>query len=254
METSSSARWSATRWSTPSYRPQIRIRCSSRASRAAVSGARRVPAGERRMTRPGPWVAASASAPAKIGSGFITIPPPPPKGGSSVTLCFPSAYCRRSWTSTVRSPASRAFARMLWDSGPGNIPGKSVSTSTRTSPPLRRRRHHPPRRHVDRPEERRHNGEEAFLPFGKPHDQPVVGRSRFHGDHCTQGGTPLVHHRTSHEIRPVELVLRQGGQFVAPHGHDGAGQRTRGLRGLAPPQRENGAPARTVRRNHLVFP
>src|SRR4030042_310737 len=35
MEISKSARWSATRWSTPSYRPQMRIRCSSPASRRA---------------------------------------------------------------------------------------------------------------------------------------------------------------------------------------------------------------------------
>src|SRR5512143_3750163 len=126
------------------------------------------------MTLPDPWAARSASTPAKIGSGFITIPPPPPKGGSSVTRCFPSANSRRSWTATARRPEAAARARMLWSRGPEKMPGKRVRTSTRTLPSFRGGRDDAAPRDVHRQDEGTDEGQQRLL-AAPLYGQPVVG-------------------------------------------------------------------------------
>src|SRR4030042_1801321 len=80
MEISKSARWSATRWSTPSYRPQMRIRCSSPASRRASRWVNSSPWGERRTPFPGRARMLWSSGPEKIPGKSVrmsirTLPP-----------------------------------------------------------------------------------------------------------------------------------------------------------------------------------
>src|SRR3990170_4326212 len=209
METSKSARWSATRWSTPSYRPQMRIRCSSPASRRASRWVNSSPWGERRTAFPGPNRFRIASTPVKIGSGFITIPPPPPKGGSSVTRCFPCAYSRRSCTSTASSPASLARARMLWSSGPEKIPGKSVKMSTRILPPLRGGHHDAAFCDVDLADELGKHWKEGF-PVLAPGGGAGVGRPLHLPDAVPRG----VHHFAADQVHDVVLALLRGRKLL----------------------------------------
>src|SRR3989337_4169657 len=97
---------------------------------------------------------------------------------------------------------------MLWESGPGNIPGKRVSTSIRTLgpplPPLGRGGDHPPRRRVDLAEEGRRHGKVTVLPSRPTDDQPVVGRSRLPSDHLAQRGAPPLPNRDPPPVRPGE--------------------------------------------------
>src|SRR5512140_3584601 len=141
---------------------------------------------------------------------------------------------------------------MLWASGPGNIPGKSVRTSIRMSPPLGRRGDHPPRRRVDLANEGRDHREIAILPPRPPDDQVVVGRPGLHRHHRAKGSARLVHNEAADRVDPVELVFGEGGKFVVSHGDDRLQQRFRRLDGVDPRQSENGAAARTLRRHHFV--
>src|ERR671914_1115350 len=131
METSSAGRPSATRSSTPSYRPQISTSHGSAASSRTRAWSRRRPAGERRRVRrsPGPRVSTAA----KMGAACITIPGPPPYGSSSTWRCRSSACSRMSWTRTSRTPDSMALPNRLSRSGLSKMPGKMVRMSTRTA-------------------------------------------------------------------------------------------------------------------------
>src|SRR3990170_3626641 len=250
METSKSARWSATRWSTPSYRPQMRIRCSSPASRRASRWVNSSPWGERRTAFPGPNRFRIASTPEKIGSGFITIPPPPPKGGSSVTRCFPYACSRRSCTSTASSPASLARARMLWSSGPDKIPGKSVKMSILTLPTLRGGHHDSTPCDVDLADELGNHRKEGFPVFA-PDGEPVVGRPFLHADELPDADPRSVHHFAADQVHDVVLALLRGRKLLQEDRNQGPRPLLRLIRGVDPAQRKNGEAALRLRRSHL---
>src|SRR3990172_2261236 len=177
METSKSARWSATRWSTPSYRPQMRIRCSPPASRRASRWVNSSPWGERRTAFPGPNRFRIASTPVKIGSGFITIPPPPPQGGSSVTPCFPCAY------------------------------------SPRFSPPRGGAPHGAASCDVDLGDDLGNHRKEGF-PVLAPDDEPVVGRPLLHADELPEADPRGAHPLAADQVRDVVLALLRGRKLL----------------------------------------
>src|SRR3990170_3416714 len=251
METSKSARWSATRWSTPSYRPQRRIRCSSPASRRARRWVNSSPWGERRIVFPGPNRSRIDSTPAKIGSGFITIPPPPPNGGSSVTRCLPAAKSRRSCTSTVRNPASLALERMLLSSGPETIPGKSVRISTRIQPPLRGGHDDAASRNVHFPDKFRNDRQERLPSSGTADFQPVVGGAGNDACHAADGDAVRGDHRAPDEVDDEVLIFSRRRKFLPADEDAGPDQLPRSFQGFDPLQRKNGTAPRPLCRVHL---
>ena len=106
-ETSPSQRWSATRWSTPSYRPHSSEKPVAAASSRAIAWSKRRPLGRqqqqraRRLARPRPRRrAARASSPC---------PRQPPNGVSSTLRCGSSVCSRGSCSAHVdAAPRSRA--------------------------------------------------------------------------------------------------------------------------------------------------
>src|SRR3990170_3951781 len=228
----------------------MRIRCCSPASRRASRWVSSSPWGERRTAFPGPNRVRSASTPAKIGSGFITIPPPPPKGASSVTRCFPSAKSRRSCTPTASSPASLARARMLWSSGPEKIPGKSVRMSIRTLPPLRGGHHDAAARDVHLADELGNHRKEG-LPLLAPDGEPVVSRPLLNPGDLPDADPRGVHHFAADQVRDVILPLLRGRKLLPKDRDQGTRPLLRLFRGVDPAQRKNGEASLGLGRFHL---
>src|SRR3972149_2544331 len=195
----------------------MRIRRSSRASRTAISGERRDPAGERRMTLPGPRVG------------------PLPREKPRFARPRQDAVGKRprEHPGEERQHVDPHVRASLTTPRAGRRPP--------AAPPCRPCGGRPPPREGTRPPLPADGRPASRGPLPAPHPPP-----------CPPRGPPLVHNEAPDRVRPVELVLGEGRQLFAPHGCDGLHEVFRRLEGVDPQQSENGAAARTLRRHHFV--